>query len=223
MIRAVLFDRDDTLTVTDPGVYRAAGEWIAGRYGVEAREAGRGLAAHWQQHSDRWWGLRSEADEDAFWDEYGHGLTERLGLPTEAAPELLGAFPYERYLRPVPQAREVLQTLRARGLKVGVLSNTLPSIGRTLEAVDLADLVDTALATCSLGVHKPEHRAFELAAQAMELPPEAILFVDDRPENVSAAREVGMAALQIDLTGQTPGVLHSLPEVLDWLDGAPGA
>ena len=59
MIRAVLFDRDDTLTVTDPGVYRAAGEWIAGRYGVEAREAGRGLAAHWQQHSDRWWGLRS--------------------------------------------------------------------------------------------------------------------------------------------------------------------
>ena len=70
--------------------------------------------------------------------------------------QLMDRWPYEAYMKPVPNAREVLGTLRERGLKVGVLSNTLPSIDRTLRFVGLDDLVDVAVATCSVGVHKPD-------------------------------------------------------------------
>ncbi|SEJ61948.1 putative hydrolase of the HAD superfamily [Deinococcus reticulitermitis] len=214
-LKAVLFDRDDTLAYTDPAVYREAAQWVAARYGVGAQEAGRVLAGLWQEQADAWWDLRSLSDEEAFWERYGTELSTRLGLGPDAAPELLGAFPYERYMKPVAGTREVLEELRGRGLKIGVLSNTLPSIDRTLEAVGLSDLVDVALATCTLGVHKPEPRAFTLAAEALGVEPEEVLFVDDRPENVEAARALGMRSVLIDLEGANPKAIHHPRDVLE--------
>ncbi len=214
-LAAVLFDRDETLAYTDPAVYREAALWLAGQYGLDARSAGQTMAGLWQEQSDAWWHLRTEAHEDDFWKEYGAELTRRLGLSEADTDAVMKTYPYERFMKPVSNAREVLSDLRARGLKIGVLSNTLPSIHRTLEAVGLADLVDVALATCTLGVHKPEATAFTLAAQAMQLAPGQILFIDDRLENVEAARAVGMQAAQIDLSGQNPQAIHNLAQVLE--------
>lgn len=213
-LKAVLFDRDDTLAYTDHSVYREAALWAAQQFGLDAREVGQALAQVWQEQESGWVHLRTPEDEADYWTDYGLLLTARLGLPQAQAGELMAAFPYERFMKPVDQAREVLGTLRARGLKIGVLSNTLPSIDRTLEAVGLDDLVDVALATCTLGIHKPEAQAFMLAAEALGVSPTEILFIDDRAENVVGARQVGMAARQIDLSGQQPGSLHHLSEVL---------
>ncbi len=213
-LRAVLFDRDDTIAWTDPSVYREAALWAAGHFGLDPRAVGRALQAQWEERAFGWWHLRSEEDEAQFWTEYGLELVERLGLPPSAAPDLMAAFPYERYMKPVEGARDVLGELRNRGLKIGVLSNTLPSIGRTLSAVGLDDLVDVALATCTLGVHKPEAQAFLLAADALGVRPDEVLFIDDKAENVAGARAVGMRAELIDLRGQTPGALHDLRAVL---------
>lgn len=213
-IKAVLFDRDDTIAYTDHSVYREAALWTAQKYDLDPRQVGQTLAATWQEKVGDWWDLRTHADEDAFWTDYGLDLTKRLGLPAETAADLMAAFPYERYMKPVENARDVLTQLRGQGLKIGVLSNTLPSIDRTLEAVGLADLVDVALATCTLGVHKPELEAFQLAAHALSIAPAEVLFIDDKPENVEAAREVGMQAELIDLKGQNPQAIHDLSEVL---------
>lgn len=213
-LRAVLFDRDNTIASTDETVYQEAAIWIGTRFGLDPRQAGRVLAGLWREQEGQWWHLRSHAEEESFWESYGAELTRRLGLSPEAAAELMQNYPYERYMKPVEGAREVLTELRGRGLKIGVLSNTLPSIERTLDAIGLRDLVDVPLATCLLGVHKPEAQAFRLAADALGLPPAEILFIDDLPENVEAARAVGMRAEQIDLSGQTAGALHSLREVL---------
>ncbi|GBF06609.1 HAD family hydrolase [Deinococcus aerius] len=180
--------------------------------------AGRVLAGLWQEQASSWWDLRTP-EEEAFWTRYGEGLGARLGLGVEQAAQVLAAFPYERYLRPVEGAREVLAGLRARGLRIGVLSNTLPSIDRTLRALGLDDLVDVAVASCTVGAHKPEARAFTSALERLGLPAGAVLFVDDRPENVEAARALGMRAVQIDLCGRVPGALHRLRDVLAVVDG----
>ncbi|WP_027460526.1 HAD-IA family hydrolase [Deinococcus murrayi] len=213
-LRGVLFDRDDTLARTDRGVYREAAAWAAARFGLEAGEAGRRMAATWAAHAEGWWHLRSEEDEAAFWEGYRAELGRTLGLTDAQAGELLAAYPYERFMKPVEDARLVLETLRAWGLKVGVLSNTLPSIGRTLDALGLADLVDVAIATCTVGVHKPEPGAFSFALDALGLEAAEVLFVDDRPENVAAARALGLRAALIDLEGREPGALHRLSDVL---------
>jgi putative hydrolase of the HAD superfamily len=213
-LRAVLFDRDDTLAWTDPSVYREAAMWAGGHFGLDPATVGQALRAQWEERAFGWWHLRSTEDETRFWDDYGQELVGRLGLPASAAADLMAAFPYERYMKPVDGARDVLTELRGRGLKIGVLSNTLPSIGRTLSAVGLDDLVDVALATCTLGVHKPEAQAFLLAADALGVAPGEVLFIDDKAENVEGARAVGMRAELIDIQGQTPGALSDLHAVL---------
>ena len=219
-LRAVLFDRDDTLSRTDAGVYREAARWLHDHYGIEPKRGAREMLAQWASVMGKWEHLRTLEDEEAFWRGYAAELAHRLGLPLEAGQELLSEWPYWRFLRPVPGAREVLLELRARGLKVGVLSNTLPNVGVTLEAIGVADLVDVALATCTLGVHKPEARAFLLAAQALDLAPSEVLFVDDRRENVEAAGAVGMRALLIDHDAKLPGALHRLDALLGHLGAA---
>ena len=219
-VRGVLFDRDETIAYTDPGVYREAAQWAAQHFGLDVHAVGQALAAQWAAQEDPaqvggWWSLRTEADEAVYWQRYGHELAARLGVPEGDIGVLLSEWPYQRYMKAVPEARAVLIELRTRGLRVGVLSNTLPSIGATLEAIDLADVVDVAVASCTLGVHKPEQEAFMQAATLMGLPPGQILFIDDKLENVEAARVAGMRAELIDLHGQQPEAIHDLKSVLD--------
>ena len=218
-LRAVLFDRDGTVAVTDGSVYREAAEWLAARTGLDAHVTLQALTEQWRAHAEGWREVRGEDGEARFWAAYMETLSRRLGLGEEDAQALLDTFPYERYLRAAPGAREVLSALQARGLRIGVLSNTFPSILRTLEAVELADLVDVAVASCTVGVHKPEAGAYRYALERLGLPARAVLFVDDLPENVEAARALGMPAVQIDLNGAVEEAVHSLQELLALLEG----
>lgn len=216
-VKAVLFDRDDTLSLTDQQRYLQAAEWLRERHGVDPRDAARQMLAQWASASGRWEVLRTVEQEEAFWQLYGAELAARLQLPEQAGHEMMREWPYWRFMTPAPGVREVLLALRARGLKIGVLSNTLPNVAATLEAVGIGDVVDVALSTCALGVHKPEPRAFRLAAEALGVKPEQVVFVDDRPENIEAARLVGMQAYLIDHAGQQEGALTSLDALLSVL------
>ena len=51
-----------------------------------------------------------------------------------------------------------------------------------------------------MGLRKPEPAAFERLARDLGLPPERILFFDDLPVNVAAAREVGMEGVLVRST-----------------------
>lgn len=48
--------------------------------------------------------------------------------------------------------------------------------------------------SCAIGVAKPDHRAFEIAAESLGVTLADCLFIDDTEVNVLAAREVGMRA-----------------------------
>ncbi|GAA0521393.1 HAD family phosphatase [Deinococcus depolymerans] len=217
-LRAVLFDRDDTIAYTDPGVYREAALWAAQTFGLDPREVGAGMQAQWQERAFTWWHLRTQAQEDAFWQEYSLELADRLNLTHAQAAQLSDRYPYEAFMKPVPAARAVLTELRGRGLRLGVLSNTLPSIDRTLAFLGLHDLIDVAVATCTVGIHKPEPGAYRHALGALGLDAPEVLFIDDKQENVDAALALGMHAALIDLSGETPDALHDLGDVLGLVD-----
>jgi putative hydrolase of the HAD superfamily len=217
-IQAVLFDRDDTLSVTDPSVYGDAAAWVAGEYRLEAPDVQRTMLRQWHEAFGHWWDLRSLDDERAFWRSYGHELGRALKLGDAAGEAIVAQFPYHAFMKPAPGAAELLLALRGRGLKTGVLSNTLPDIWPTLHATGLGELVDVALSSCALGIHKPAPAVFELAARELGAPPRAVLFLDDKQENVDAARQIGMRAELVDLTGRAPGAIVELGQVLELLD-----
>jgi len=115
---------------------------------------------------------------------------EALNLPQER----LLPWRYCRFMKRAPGAEALLRALKARGLKVGVLSNTLPSLQESLAHHGLAHYVEGFFASTSLGVAKPHPEAFLLALKAMGLKPEETLYLDDDPENVEAARRLGLRA-----------------------------
>jgi len=87
--------------------------------------------------------------------------------------------------------------LQRAGVKTGLLSN----IGDAMEAgirERFPWLNEFAHATFShrLGIAKPDPAIYRHAAEGLQVPVGEILFVDDKEENVIAARAAGMIAIQ---------------------------
>jgi putative hydrolase of the HAD superfamily len=94
----------------------------------------------------------------------------------------------------------LLEGLRDRGLKLGLVSNAFDPgwlLHRDLEQMGLAERLDFAVFSSEVGVRKPDPRIFERALEALGVGPENALFVGDRLyEDVRGAGELGMTTVQ---------------------------
>jgi len=82
-----------------------------------------------------------------------------------------------------PNLKETLSTLRAMGLKLGIVSNTFvnkDSLQRHLAQVGILDYFPVQLYTCDFPYRKPDPRIFLDAARQIGVEPGRILFVGDR-------------------------------------------
>jgi putative hydrolase of the HAD superfamily len=155
------------------------------------------------------------ASERVFWDAFWEHLCGQQGLGEDVRRQL-SRFNPRRTLRAFPDARPALEEARRRGYRVGVLSNfTLFDLPGSLEALGLGELVDVALSAAMIGTAKPAPEAYRAITRALGVSPEACLFVDDRPECVEGARQVGMRAWLLDRRerGSGEGLLHGLGEL----------
>jgi putative hydrolase of the HAD superfamily len=217
-IRAVIFDRDNTLVRFNT----AAIAELEARVAAAAPGLPAGAAIeHWQHWPGPW--PRTHDDEPAFWRAFWAALARAHQLHEGAAGTLeqIGAF-YHTCFTAYPDTLACLRALRARGLRLAVLTNfELPSIHLTLRhaGIDPA-LFDTLLSSASLGTYKPDMRAYLAAAEALGLPPAACAFVDDLPENVQAAHALGMRAWLIDRrddASDDPQSIRGLSELVSLL------
>jgi putative hydrolase of the HAD superfamily len=94
----------------------------------------------------------------------------------------------------------LLEALRARGLKLGLVSNTFDPawlLHRDLEELGLAQRLDVSVFSSEVGKRKPHPEIFERALEALDVEPAAALFVGDRLfEDVRGASELGMTTVQ---------------------------
>ncbi|MDR1319406.1 MAG: HAD family hydrolase [Treponema sp.] len=104
-----------------------------------------------------------------------------------------GWEPFFRKIRLFPQIRETLESLRAAGLKTGLLSDFPPET--KLEYLGIADLWDAVLCSERVGALKPDPRPFGELAAALSLKPEQILYVGNSFRfDVAGAKGAGMKA-----------------------------
>jgi len=195
-IRAVIFDRDNTLVRFDP----AAVAVLEARLAAAAPELPpSAAAAHWEAWPGPW--PRSVDDEPAFWRAFWGQLAARYTLADATVVALLeiGAF-YHTCFTSFTDAAPCLRLLRAHGLHLAVLTNfELPSIDQTLRNAGLNPAWFTALlSSAAIGVYKPNPSAYFAAAAALALDPGQCAFVDDLPENVTAACAIGMRGILLD-------------------------
>jgi HAD superfamily hydrolase (TIGR01509 family) len=63
---------------------------------------------------------------------------------------------------------------------------------------------------------KPDPKFYSAAAELASVPPEHILFTDDRPENVAAASAAGWDAVQYESVSQLNDALRNRGVVINY-------
>jgi putative hydrolase of the HAD superfamily len=157
-------------------------------------------------------------------------LFERAGVtPAEALLATYFAV-WEPHTFTDPGAADLLRQLRARGIRVGVLSNTLWPRARH-ERIFARDgvlgLIDGAVYSSELGRTKPHEAAFRAAMAAVGVDePGTCVFVGDRLyDDIHGAQAAGMRAVHVPhsavpgFDGVTPdAVVGQLAEVAAVID-----
>ena len=127
---------------------------------------------------------------------------ERAGVT--ATDEFLASYyrSWEPHTFTDPQAPPLLRDLRARGIKVGVLSNTMwprSAHERVFIRDQVLELIDGAVYSSEIPWAKPHGGAFRAAMAAVgEDDPAACVFVGDRPyDDIHGAKSAGMRAVLV--------------------------
>ena len=94
----------------------------------------------------------------------------------------------------------LLESLRERGLKVGIVSNAFDPpalLHRDLERLGVAERIDVAVFSSEAGVRKPHPAIFQRALDALGVAAERTLFVGDSLSvDIAGARALGMHTCQ---------------------------
>ncbi|CNG38325.1 Pyrimidine 5'-nucleotidase YjjG [Mycobacterium tuberculosis] len=168
------------------------------------------------------------------------GTEEHRSATLAEAFEIAGVRPTEEMLRTHfetwtphthtdPAVPGLFTALRERGIKIGVLSNTIWSRDwheRVFARDDVLDLLDGAVYSSEIPWTKPHAEAFRAAMDAVgATDPASCVFVGDRPyDDIHGAKSAGLRAVQIwhqtthafERPGLTPpdALIHGLDELL---------
>jgi putative hydrolase of the HAD superfamily len=194
-VSAVIFDWGGTLTpwhtVDHDALWR---EVCSPHFPGQADEVAAAIVA--AEHA--YWELTDSSHSSATLDD----VFARAGVaPTEA---MLAAYyeAWDPHTITDPEAIPLLRALRDRGIKVGVLSNTMwprDAHERVFRRDEVLDLIDAAVYSSEIPWAKPHPEAFRAAMRALGVDdPAACVFVGDRPfSDVHGAKRAGMRAVLI--------------------------
>lgn len=92
----------------------------------------------------------------------------------------------------IPRSVRLLRALRAQGTPVHALTNFgIGTWAIATPAYDFLNEFDHAFVSGHMGVIKPEARIYEMVEEQLNLPGEALIFADDRLDNIKAAEARG--------------------------------
>lgn len=193
----VLFDFSGTLfddaAVLDP----AALAELATRSGHTLDEPAAAEAIERTlRHANSPGGLAAHPDRDL--SEAAHHRAWRCVLAEAGVGDELAALVYECLIaaeswHAYPDVSGVCERLRARGVRLGVLSNIGWDIRPACARAGILPMLDGVVLSCERGVAKPDPDAFTLACAELGVRPGRCLFVGDNPETDGAAARAGLS------------------------------
>jgi putative hydrolase of the HAD superfamily len=141
---------------------------------------------------------------------------------------------WEQHTYTDPDVLPLFSALRERGIRIGVLSNTLwprHEHERVFARDGVLDLLDGAVYTSEIHWTKPHPKAFAAALAAVGGPdPSRTVFVGDRPfDDIHGAKSAGLRAVLLphstipadqrgSVAGEPDAVVHRLAELLPLVD-----
>ena len=232
---AVIFDFFATLTPSTPEeVWQEHAARTAAPLGLEVSVWRRAMEESWAERATGALGdLPATVRELArrYGAEPGHEALAAACAARRAAQDELFVFR--------PDAMAVLEQVRARGLRIGVLSDCTIELAEAWQRLPVAGLVDARVLSCEVGRRKPDPVLFAAIARQLGVAPADCMYVGDGGgRELSGASACGMRAVMLRGADWYTSAAHareddwagpwvpSLSAVLPLLDGpraAPGA
>lgn len=201
MIKAVLFDFGGVLT--ESGKKGFIGETLAKLYGINPSEMDIG-DLHYMMR-------RGMGTEEGFFEElnkrYKGKVTKEEFLKHAHALTL-----------PAKEVYELAETLRAHGIKTGILSNVFAMSAEQLRREGRYEGFDPIILSCEEGCAKPEEKFYETAIARVGVRPDEILFIDDQSKCMPPALKLGMHTILALSPGQIVADTKALIRKLNGID-----
>lgn len=135
-------------------------------------------------------------------------ISARTGLSAAEVQAVVDGVPGE--LQPLPDSVALVQRLQAAGVVQHYLSNMPAPYADHLESTHaFLGLLHSGVFSARVQRMKPDPAIFELAAQRFGVPPAQLLFFDDHPANVQAARAAGWQAELFTTAAAAEAVLQT--------------
>lgn len=220
-IKAIFFDRDNTLTYFNPAKRQLLHDYILERSGNTYHLPYETMMALFDRAGYPKEGLKSLEAERAFWLRYYKELILYFRIESnleEGAAYLFGELWCNNDMLLFEESLEVLDFFKQAGLRIGIISDTSPSLQLSLEQMGLGPWIDSYTCADLVGVGKPDPRIYQAALDALGVEAHEALYVDDYDIEADGAREMGFTAFHINRSGDAQGmwVIKSLREMVDY-------
>jgi putative hydrolase of the HAD superfamily len=188
-IKAVVFDIGGVLEIT-PGTGWDE-KWEA-RLGLQPGELPQRLRTPWTGGSI---GTVSEEEVET-------STREILGLDQEQLEEFMSDL-WDDYLGTLNvELAAYFAGLRPR-YKTGILSNSFVGAReKEQERYGFGDMCDVIVYSHEVGMKKPDRRIYQLLCERLGVQPWEVIFLDDVPQAIEAAQEVGIHGIVFKNTAQ---------------------
>lgn len=210
-IEAVIWDFGGVITTSPFEAFNRLEE----QHGVE-RDAIRRINAT-NPHENAWARFeRSEIDAAAF-DQLFIEEAGMVGIDCISGSDVLACLSGD--IRPAVVA--TLDALKAEGFKLGCITNNVPtgegpgmsaSPGKALAIQEIMERFDHVIESSKTGIRKPDPRIYAIMCEALDVAPEACVYLDDLGINCKPAAAMGMRAIKVTSEAQA---LADLSEALD--------
>ena len=190
-MRWLLCDYGEVLSLAPAPLHQAALQ-------AEAGAAGGEFWARYWQHRPAY--DRGDVDTVDYW-------TQVLDHPPrpDHLQRLIG-LDVVTWSQPNPASLAAADRAAQRGAKLAVLSNAPAELADRFDQLPWLSPFEPRLFSGHLGTVKPEPAIYAIALAALGAEPPDVTFVDDRPENISAARAAGLRALLFSDPNQIDGM-----------------
>lgn len=207
MTKAVFFDAGHTLLYAHPDIGTVYADTTAG-FGVRlgSERFVETFVPVFKETTKIYAATSSASDPQdyAMWRDITRRIYDRLP-PLAAVPfeDWFQAL-YRRFGEPsvwrfYDDVETILRDLRARGLKIGVVSNWDTRLKTICDGLGLTPLVDFIVISAEVGVRKPDPGIFRVALDRAGVLPEEAIHVGDLPEeDAEGARRAGVRPVLID-------------------------
>jgi putative hydrolase of the HAD superfamily len=121
-----------------------------------------------------------------------------------------------------PDVRDVLDQLRRWGVRLSVVSDSWAGLDAMFAGLDVEQYFEGFAISEVLGCRKPDPRMYAAGSRLLGVEPDDCLFVDDDPQLVLAAQQLGYHGVTLDRgtqRGTAGAVIVSLDDLLPIVAG----